>query len=564
VCLPRDDGYVSPVQGGLTRRRLLATGVAAVAATTNAATALAGRVDALVAAISGLTVRNAGRPYAGDRTLFATVSPGVPGRATARVGLTLPRPAVVTVQAVRTAPRSSKVAWSTRRRLAAGRHELAWTPAPGTPVGSYVMRVTIERGSAKKVLGGRRPASPEQSRAPVTRVLGVEASFRERSYVAGDAMALRVFADASRLRLTFLRTGHGPDPSLRSDEITGEPMGEPVLIGWAGKRSAPATISVQAGATWPSGLYAARLETGDGRVGFAPFVLRPAALGTSSRVAVVMPTNTWQAYNFYDADGDGWGDTWYAGGAPAVALDRPYRDRGVPPRFRRYDFPFLRWLQKRGHDPEFLSEEDVETIGGDALRRAYDLVVFPGHTEYVTEREYDAVERFRDLGGRLVFLSANNFFWKVERRGRELRRVGLWRELGRPEARLLGVQYRANDDGSRQGVYYLVGADRVPWLFEGTGLGAESTLGDQVGGYGIEVDGITEDSPEGTILVGLVPSLFGPGLHGEMAYYETDAGARVFSAGTLDFCSSLLVAPVTRMLDNLWWHMTSDVPTPAG
>ena len=52
------------------------------------------------------------------------------------------------------------------------------------------------------------------------------------------------------------------------------------------------------------------------------------------RQLVVLPTNTWQAYNMYDRDGDGWGDTWYAGGNPPVELDRPYRDRGVPPRFK--------------------------------------------------------------------------------------------------------------------------------------------------------------------------------------------------------------------------------------
>jgi hypothetical protein len=243
-----------------------------------------------------------------------------------------------------------------------------------------------------------------------------------------------------------------------------------------------------------------------------------------------------------------------------VDLSRPYRDRGVPPRFGRYDFPFLRWLEKRRHEPEILTEDDLEAIDGDALRRAYDLVVFPGHTEYVTEHEYDVVARFRDLGGSLVFLSANNFFWKVERNGSEIRRVKLWRDLGRPEAALLGVQYRANDDGSRQGVYYVIGAERVPWLFAGTSLENGATIGEEVGGFGIEVDGITDDSPPGTILVGLVPSLFGPGVHGEMAYYETEAGARVFSAGTLDFCTAALTPSVSRMLDNLWRRMTTDVP----
>ena len=109
-------------------------------------------------------------------------------------------------------------------------------------------------------------------------------------------------------------------------------MSTPVRLDWSRRRGARNAALVWIG-DWPSGLYYARLEAADGRVGFAPFVLRPARLGTA-RTAVVLPTNTWQAYNFRDADGDGWGDTWYAGGSPPVALDRPYLHRGVPPRFK--------------------------------------------------------------------------------------------------------------------------------------------------------------------------------------------------------------------------------------
>ena len=50
----------------------------------------------------------------------------------------------------------------------------------------------------------------------------------------------------------------------------------------------------------------------------------------TSRVAVVVPTNTWQAYNFRDVDGDGVGDTWYADPhIPCVDLRRPYLNRGA-------------------------------------------------------------------------------------------------------------------------------------------------------------------------------------------------------------------------------------------
>ena len=337
--------------------------------------------------------------------------------------------------------------------------------------------------------------------------------------------------------------------------MRGLPVGDLVVIDWRSSRFAPRMVPLPIGEL-ASNVYAVRIDTVDGRVGYAPLILRPATLGTS-RQAVVMPTNTWQAYNHYDLDGDGWGDTWYAGGNPPVLLDRPHRDRGTPLRWRRYDLGFLKWLRWTHRSPDFLAEDDLEAIpSGDELRRLYDLVVFPGHTEYVTEHAYDVVQRFRDLGGRLIFLSANNFFWKVEKRGNTIRRVKLWRDLGRPEAALCGVQYKANDDGTKQGPFYVVRTADAPWLWEGTGLTDGSRLGDTVGGYGIEIDGMTSASPPGTKVLALVPNLFGAGMHAEMAYYETPAGARVFSAGALDFGGSVHLWPMRRLLENLWRHMT--------
>jgi N,N-dimethylformamidase len=338
--------------------------------------------------------------------------------------------------------------------------------------------------------------------------------------------------------------------------MSGVDVGDLVTLPWRASRNAPRQVRLLAG-DWPTGVYAVRLTAKDGRTGFAPFVLRPKTLGTSKH-AVVVPTNTWQAYNFYDADGDGFGDTWYAGGNPPVVLTRPYRDRGVPPRFHRYDAPFLRWLSVTDKSPEFITDDDLETIeSGDELRRLYDFIAFPGHTEYETAHVYNIVRRFRDLGGRMIFLSANAFFWKVDRTPNQLHRVTLWRSLGRPEAGLLGAQYRANDNGTHQGPYQVVGAQSVPWLFEGTGLENGSLIGDTVGGYGIEVDARTSASPPGTVLVAVIPDIFGPGVNAEMTYYETDAGARVFNAGTLDFAGSVLTYPVSRLLENLWDHMTS-------
>ena len=211
-------------------------------------------------------------------------------------------------------------------------------------------------------------------------------------------------------------------------------MTKPVRYAWGRRRNAAQTLGLRI-ARWPTGVYFAKLTAGDGRVGFAPFIVRPTALG-AHRVAVVMPTNTWQAYNFHDDDGNGWGETWYAHqGQPTAALGRPQLDRGVPMRFRSYDLPFLHWLAWKNRPVDYLAQRDVAAASGRTLRRAYDLIIFPGHHEYVTRGEYDAVTRFRNLGGNLMFLSANNFFWRVDVRGKRLYRIRQWRDLGRPKQR---------------------------------------------------------------------------------------------------------------------------------
>lgn len=540
----------------LTRASVLRAAIGgAVALALSPGAALAARARA--PHLFRIGVHNPGRRYLGDRRLFATVSPSVAGRDAAKVAFQLDRPGKVKLEALRTALHNIRSVWDVEYEFPAGRQVLEWKPDSALPPGSYVLRLSVEdKHGLRRVYGGTRPIRPERGRSPVVRLLGVEAIFARRSYAAGESMRLTITTDAKALSLEILRCGAEDGFTDRNDEMRGVPVGAAVTIDWRRNRGQATTIAVPGG-PWISGVYAAKLTTDDGRVGFAPVVIRPPTLGTV-REAVILPTNTWQAYNFYDEDGDGWGDTWYAGGSPPVDLRRPYRERGVPPRWRRYDVGFQRWLVWNSRTPDQLADDDLEAFpNGDELRKLYDLVVFPGHSEYMTERAYDVIERYRDLGGRLIFLSANNFFWKVDKRNGVMRRVKKFRDLGRPEARVLGVQYKANDNGSKQGVYYVIDAGSAPWLFAGTGLKNGMTLGESVGGYGIEVDGTTVDSPPGTKVLALIPSLFGPGIHGEMSYYETEAGARVFSAGVLDFCGSVVFWPQRRILDNVWRYMRS-------
>ena len=244
-----------------------------------------------------------------------------------------------------------------------------------------------------------------------------------------------------RLELQVLRAG-----AERGWSSVGRAWGPPIHVRF--RRGSENTVRVRLG-MWQSGLYFVRLTAPGGRaVAYAPFVIRPAVLGTA-RVAIVLPTYSWQAYNFYDSNRDGRGDSWYVDSHRRnVLLGRPFAGSGKPPHYRTQQRGFLRLLVHDGKNADYLTDEDLErVVGGDDLAKLYDVIIFSGHEEYVTTHIYDVIQRYRDLGGNLAFLSANNFFWRVDLSGHRLWRIQLWRNLARPEGALIGVQYRANDRG---------------------------------------------------------------------------------------------------------------------
>ncbi|HLK44853.1 MAG TPA: N,N-dimethylformamidase beta subunit family domain-containing protein, partial [Acidimicrobiales bacterium] len=498
--------------------------------------------------VGGLHVSNEGVPWAGDGPRLATVPrPG----GSARLTFTLAGRASVALSILETgqgvaseqpSQGAEAALGTTEQTLGPGTHSLVWTPPPTLVPRTYIAR-----------LSARAPGGRTQSTQAVVRLLGVDAAFATPSAKPGDTATLVVRAQATSLTLQLLRSGPETDPTYANNVIKGVPVGSANTVDWTAHRDGAGIVEVPIPTDLVTGMYAAQLTADDGRVGFAPLVVQPAA--PAARVAVVIPTSTWGAYNFYDADGDGWGDTWYAHWKTNVVdLTRPQPSRGVPYRYRSYDLAFQHWLAQTGKTVDTYAEEDLEAFATpNDLRAAYDLLVFPGHTEYVTERVYDLVEGFRDLGGNLMLLSANNFFRKVERVGTHQHLVDEWRDLGRPESALLGNQYIASDRGRRRAAFTVIGADSAPWAFEGTGLGNGSTFGL----YGIEIDARSAASPASTIVLAQIPNLLGPGRTAEMTYYEHASGARVFSAGALDFGGQMLLWPqTTRIVQNVWARLT--------
>ena len=178
--------------------------------------------------------------------------------------------------------------------------------------------------------------------------------------------------------------------------------------------------------------------------------------------------------------------------------------------------------------------------------------MFAGHHEYVTTREYDLVERYRDRGGNLMFLSANNFFWRVIRRGNVIEKSERWRDLDRPESSLVGVQYMAYQRSPRH-PWVVRRTPARRWLLDGTGL----RPGSRFGRGGVEIDHVTSASPARTQVIAAIPNLFGPGKTAQMTYYETGHGARVFAAGAFHFTRAVTTDFVVwRLLENVWARLT--------
>jgi len=524
-------------------RRAIGAALVAYGADIWTASARAAGSSVARGAIRQLTVRSGGRPFLGDRPHFATINPrSSTGRRFAELIVDSNAETDAFFEVVSRHSAGLTVNSRTATRLRRGVSHIPWRPPASTPPGSYILRL---RSAADEVPG---PVLAEA----VVRVLDVEATFGRRSARPGERVGLSVLADTPWLNLTLLRCGGESEPTNSNSIMNGVPVAPPQRIDLRGHRDHALSVPVQLPTSLTTGVHCARLDGPSGHLGFAPIVIRPAT--PTQRVAVVMPTTTSQAYNFYDENGDGFGGTWYALWAQKrVDLTRPHLRRGVPYRWRSYDLQFQRWLASRGHAVDTYADEDIELFrSAEQLRAAYDLIVFPGHTEYVTARLFDLIEGFRNLGGRLIFLSANNFFREVVRDDSHVRLITEWRNKGRPEASLLGAQYIANDRGSRQKPYTVTGADVAPWAFANTGLANGSSFGL----YGIEIDATNPVSPPGTQVLARIPDLFGPGRSAEMTYYETPAGARVFSAGALNFGGTVMLwDSVGKILDNVWARM---------
>jgi hypothetical protein len=211
----------------------------------------------------------------------------------------------------------------------------------GSLVVSEVVLIGISRlGKARSA-----PILGAHTDPPGTIVTGLP----KRSYSPGERAELSLTYHPGRLDLQLFRAG--PEYHTAKLGMSGVPVSAPQTLRWPG---GPGTVHLHVG-DLPTGLYFARLAGEGGRVGTAPFVLKPARTG-GSRILVVLPTNTWSAYNFRD------NASWYVNSdVTEIDMMRPFLG-GVPPHYHGYDRNFQRWLAHTGKTPDMIADDDLEAV----------------------------------------------------------------------------------------------------------------------------------------------------------------------------------------------------------
>ena len=281
------------------------------------------RIDRKPPRVLRIQAHNRSRePFQGDNERLTTISSNGDGlRESAKIGFTLTERARVHFEVTRTVSAPETI-YELTANLRPGRHTFTWHPHWSVGARTYLVRITATDGAGnRRTYGADNAQTGRKLTSAVVRILGVDAGFTAESYIGSSSARLAIETDGTGLTLQTFRAGPEETRTHSDSLMNGVAVSTPVTIPWSA-RHRRATLNFAIG-PWATGVYFVKLTANDGRTGYAPFVVRPTVLGEKSRIAVVMPTNTWQAYNFRDADGNGWGDTWYAKGAQSTARARP-------------------------------------------------------------------------------------------------------------------------------------------------------------------------------------------------------------------------------------------------
>jgi N,N-dimethylformamidase len=382
-----------------------------------------------------------------------------------------------------------------------------------------------------------------------------------------------------------------------------------------------------------SGLYALHVQDGVGE-DYIPFAIRPPKGTRTADLLYIMPIASYMAYanehmatdapmaerladqlvrlndsdlflaehreygnSCYDVHSDGSGVCYSSRLRPIITMRPKYESwlGGKGSSLWQYnaDTHITDWFEHEEFPYDCITDEDVHAEGASVLK-GYRVIVTSTHHEYWSKEMRDALEAFKAAGGRLIYLGANGWYWRIAYHNTkpgviEVRRTeggirawaaepgeyyhsftgeygGLWRRAGYPPQTMAGTGFTAQ--GFDISSYYRRQPDsfdpRAAFIFEG--VGEEELIGDfgLIGGgaAGLELDRMDRalGSPPNTLLLAssekhtdvylLVPEellinypdhngTHSPLVRADMTFFETPAGGAVFATSSIAWAGSL-------------------------
>lgn len=381
-----------------------------------------------------------------------------------------------------------------------------------------------------------------------------------------------------------------------------------------------------------SGLYAVHVAT-ENDEDFIPFVVRPKRGTKTADVVFVLPTASYMAYanehmmtdaplaehltdqvavmqpadvflhehreygaSCYDTHSDGSGVCYSSRLRPILTMRPKYQSwlggKGSSLWQMNADTHIIDWLEEQGFSYDCITDEDLHNEGYGALA-PYRVFITSTHHEYWSKEMWDALDAFKKAGGRLMYMGANAWYWRIAfHRSKpgviEVRRAedgirawaaepgeyyhsftgeygGLWRRNGRPPQKMAGTGFSAQ--GFDVCSYYRRMPDsedpRAKFIFEGVGdkiIGDFGLIGGGAAGLELDrADRLLGTPPNALVLASSeahspvymvvceeilinAPGMCGgehPLVRADLVFYETASGGAVFSTSSIAWSGSL-------------------------